>query len=106
MLVTIDHILVFFLIFPGHIHPGNITIENQRALLLDTENVLLGVPCLYRPYLLELRHTSSPEAVDVHCFGRTLYEMALATTLNQYYCDIYPEEMSEDLGKLCVYNKD
>ncbi|XP_013162891.1 PREDICTED: PX domain-containing protein kinase-like protein [Papilio xuthus] len=89
----------------GHIHPGNITIENQRALLLDIENVLLGVPCLYRPYLLELRHTSAAESVDVHCFGRTLYEMALATTLDQYYCDIYPEEMSEDLVsvlRLCL----
>ncbi|KPJ09584.1 PX domain-containing protein kinase-like protein [Papilio machaon] len=89
----------------GHIHPGNITITNQRVLLLDIENVLLGVPCLYRPYLLELRHTNTAEAVDVHCFGRTLYEMALATTLDQYYCDIYPEEMSEDLVsvlRLCL----
>ncbi|KAJ0174249.1 hypothetical protein K1T71_010395 [Dendrolimus kikuchii] len=89
----------------GHIHPGNITIENQRVLLLDIENFLLGVPCRYRPYLLELRRTSSAEAVDVYCFGRTLYEMAFAMPLDQYYCDIYPDGISEDVEsvlRLCL----
>lgn len=89
----------------GHIHPGNITIENQRVLLLDIENVLLGVPCHYRPHLLELRRTSSAEAIDVYCFGRTLYEMAFATPLDRYYCDVYPEGIPEDLEsvlRLCL----
>ncbi|XP_068620282.1 PX domain-containing protein kinase-like protein [Battus philenor] len=89
----------------GHIHPGNITIENQKVLLLDLENVLLGVPCLYRPYLLEQRQTNTAESIDVYCFGRTLYEMAFAATFEQYYCDNYPEETSENLEavlRLCV----
>ncbi|CAG5058196.1 unnamed protein product [Parnassius apollo] len=89
----------------GHIHPGNITIKNQKVLLMDIENALMGVPCFYRHYLLELKHTTTAETIDVYCFGRTLYEMALATTLEQYYCDYYPEEISEDLEsvlRLCL----
>ncbi|CAH0724285.1 unnamed protein product, partial [Brenthis ino] len=89
----------------GHIHPGNIAIENQRALLMDLENFLMGVPCLYRPFLVELKRTNTSETVDVYCFGRTLYEMAFATTLETHYCDTYPEEISEDLEsilRLCI----
>ncbi|CAK1584395.1 unnamed protein product [Parnassius mnemosyne] len=89
----------------GHIHPGNITIKNQKVLLMDIENVLMGVPCFYRPYLLQLKHNMTAETIDVYCFGRTLYEMALATTLEQYYCDYYPVEISEDLEsvlRLCL----
>lgn len=65
---------------------------------MDLENFLMGVPCLYRPYLVELKRTNTSETVDVYCFGRTLYEMAFATTLEAPYCDTYPEEISEDLG--------
>ncbi|XP_075981462.1 PX domain-containing protein kinase-like protein [Anticarsia gemmatalis] len=89
----------------GHIHPGNIAIDNQRAVLLDLENVLVGVPSLHRPHLLQLRRAAAAEAIDVYCFGRTLYEMAFGTTLNDYYCDYYPEGISEDLEsvlRLCL----
>ncbi|XP_022128535.2 PX domain-containing protein kinase-like protein isoform X3 [Pieris rapae] len=72
--------------FSGHIHPGNILIENQRALLMDTENVLFGVSSVHRPYLRELRRASS-EAIDVYGFGRTLYEMVYAEDLDGCYCD-------------------
>lgn len=89
----------FIFYVSAHIHPGNIAIENQKVLLLDIENVLMGVPCLYRPYLLELRHNTTAEAIDVYCFGHTLYEMAFAAPLEQYYCDFYPEEIcGGDLG--------
>lgn len=89
----------------GHIHPGNIAIENQRVLLMDLENFLMGVPCLHRTFLVELKRTNNPELVDVYCFGRTLHEMALASPLDTYYCDIYPEGISEDLEsilRLCL----
>ncbi|CAH2042168.1 unnamed protein product, partial [Iphiclides podalirius] len=89
----------------GHIHPGNITIENQKVLLLDLENILMGVPCLYRPFLLEMRHNTTAEATDVYCFGRTLYEMAFAVSLEQYSCDYFPDEISADLEsvlRLCL----
>ncbi|XP_026763124.2 PX domain-containing protein kinase-like protein isoform X2 [Galleria mellonella] len=89
----------------GHIHPGNIAIENQRVLLMDIENIIIGVPCLYRPQLLELRRTATAEAVDVYCFGHTLYEMAFARPLHDHYCDIYPDGISNELEsvlRLCL----
>ncbi|XP_050352890.1 PX domain-containing protein kinase-like protein [Nymphalis io] len=89
----------------GNVHPGNITIENQSALLMDVENFLMGVPSFYRPFLLELKRTSSAEAVDVYCFGRTLYEMAFAAPLETCYCDIYPDGISDELEgvlRLCA----
>ncbi|XP_047519458.1 PX domain-containing protein kinase-like protein isoform X2 [Pieris napi] len=70
----------------GHVHPGNIVIENQRARLTDTENILFGVASVHRPYLRELRRASS-EAIDVYGFGRTLYEMVYAEVLDGCYCD-------------------
>lgn len=66
---------------------------------MDIENVLIGVPCLYRSHLLHLRRTTTAEGIDVYCFGRTLYEMAFGTTLQDYYCDIYPDGINEDLGE-------
>ncbi|XP_059059022.1 PX domain-containing protein kinase-like protein [Achroia grisella] len=89
----------------GHIHPGNIAIENQRVLLLDVENIIMGAPCLYRPQLRELRRTATAEAIDTYCFGHTLYEMALAKPLDGHYCDYYPEEISDELEsvlRLCI----
>ncbi|CAH0401203.1 unnamed protein product [Chilo suppressalis] len=88
----------------GHLHPGNIAIVNQRVLLLDIENILLGVPCLYRPQLLHLR-LATPDAVDMYCFGLTLYEMAFATPLEEHYCDNFPEETPHLLDyvlRLCL----
>ncbi|KAJ8717122.1 hypothetical protein PYW08_005521 [Mythimna loreyi] len=84
----------------GHIHPGNIAIENQRVLLMDIENILIGVPSLYRPHLLQLRRGVTAEAIDVYCFGRTLYEMAVGCPLTDYYCDDFEGEpvlQNEDL---------
>lgn len=89
----------------GHIHPGNIAIDNQKALLMDVENILVGVPCLYRPHLLHLRRVATAEAIDVYCFGRTLYEMAFGAPLTEYYCDYYPDGVNEDLEsvlRLCL----
>ncbi|CAG9795834.1 unnamed protein product [Diatraea saccharalis] len=88
----------------GHLHPGNVAILNQRVLLLDIENILLGVPCKYRPHLLHLKLATS-EAVDMYCFGLTLYEMAFATPLEEPYCDIFSDGISEDLEnvlRLCL----
>ncbi|XP_045501984.1 PX domain-containing protein kinase-like protein [Colias croceus] len=82
----------------GHLHPGNIAILNQRAVLLDVENILMGVPSLYRPYLVQMKHMT-PEAIDVYSFGRTLYEMAFAETLDSCYCDKYGE-IYDDLESL------
>ncbi|XP_032519991.2 PX domain-containing protein kinase-like protein [Danaus plexippus] len=89
----------------GHLHPGNITVDNQTALLLDIENLLMGVPSLCRPYVLDVRRANTMESVDVYCFGRTLYEMAFASPLQQHYCDVYPDNIPQDLEsvlRLCL----
>ncbi|KAI8420284.1 hypothetical protein MSG28_008817 [Choristoneura fumiferana] len=89
----------------GHIHPGNIAIENQKVLLMDIENNIIGVSSLHRPYLLDLKRVSGAEAVDLYCFGRTLYEMAFAETLDDYYCDYFSERISDDLEsvlRICI----
>ncbi|KAI5636107.1 PX domain-containing protein [Phthorimaea operculella] len=89
----------------GHIHPGNIAIENQKVQLLDIENFLMGAPCLHRPHILELRKSTQAESIDVYCFARTIYEMAFAKPLEQHYCDDFPEDFSEGLEsifRLCL----
>ncbi|GBP55424.1 PX domain-containing protein kinase-like protein [Eumeta japonica] len=89
----------------GHLHPGNIVIENQKALLLDIENSIFGAPSLYRPQILELKRVNTSEAVDVYSFGCTLYEMTFAAPLENSTCDEFPTEISEDLEsvlRLCL----
>lgn len=73
-------------------------IDRQKALLTDIENSLVGVSSLHRPWLVEHKKTFTAEAVDVHCFGRTLYEMALGEPLKEPYCDTYPD-IPWNLGK-------
>ncbi|KAL0820595.1 hypothetical protein ABMA28_006438 [Loxostege sticticalis] len=88
----------------GHIHPGNIAIENQRALLMDVENILCGAACYNRARLLQLRRAGA-EAADVHCFALTLHEMAFAEPLAEPYADTYPEGIDEGLEtvlRLCL----
>lgn len=65
---------------------------------MDVENFLMGVPSLYRQFLMELKRTSNAEAIDVYYFGQTLYEMAFGTPLNSHYCDVYPDGIPHDLG--------
>ncbi|XP_041984527.1 PX domain-containing protein kinase-like protein [Aricia agestis] len=93
----------------GHLHPGNIAIDNQRAVLLDIENSLLGVPCLYRPYLVKCKRVNRAPAIDVYCFGRTMYELATAKPLDGYCCDVFENSISmgahqdlENLLRMCI----
>ncbi|XP_076260324.1 PX domain-containing protein kinase-like protein isoform X1 [Rhynchophorus ferrugineus] len=70
--------------FPyGHLHSGNILIENDRIKLLDIENGVLGVPSYYRPYFMQHKKISTVEAIDVYCFGHVLYEMAIGSPLHE-----------------------
>uniref|UniRef100_A0AAR5QKD6 PX domain-containing protein kinase-like protein n=1 Tax=Dendroctonus ponderosae TaxID=77166 RepID=A0AAR5QKD6_DENPD len=79
--------------FPyGHLHSGNILIENDRVKLIDIENGVLGVPSYYRPYFMQHKKISTLEAIDVYCFGHVLYEMAIGSPLHESYIG---EEISE-----------
>ena len=39
----------------GHLHAGNIVVEENRVKLLDVENWLLGLPSYYRCYFTQLK---------------------------------------------------
>ncbi|KAJ8975205.1 hypothetical protein NQ317_000203 [Molorchus minor] len=75
----------------GHLHSGNILIENNRIKLLDVENGILGVPSFYRPYFMQHRKINNLEAIDVYCFGHVLYEMMFGTPLHESIIDSVPD---------------
>ncbi|XP_044744682.1 PX domain-containing protein kinase-like protein [Coccinella septempunctata] len=75
----------------GHLHTGNVVIENGRVKLLDIENGVLGVPSFYRPYFMQHRKISSLEAIDVYCFGHTLYEMTFGAPLHESIVENFPD---------------
>ncbi|CAH0550760.1 unnamed protein product [Brassicogethes aeneus] len=69
----------------GHLHTGNVFIEenNLRIRLTDIENGVLGVPSFYRPYFMQHRKINTMEAIDVYCFGHTIYEMSFGAPLHE-----------------------
>lgn len=73
--------------------------EGGEVRLLDIENSLLGLPCIYRPHLVHLRKVHTPESVDAYCLGHTLYEMSLGRILTTPTCDTMPLDCSPLLCK-------
>lgn len=80
-----------FVIFLGHLHTGNIIIENDRVRLLDLENGILGVPSFYRPYFMQHRRINNLQAIDVYCFGHVLYEMMFGAPLHESVIEYIPD---------------
>ncbi|KAJ8946415.1 hypothetical protein NQ314_008897 [Rhamnusium bicolor] len=77
--------------FPyGHLHSGNIVIENDRVKLLDIENGVLGVPSFYRPYFMQHRKINNLQTIDTYCFGHVLYEMMFGAPLHESVIDCIP----------------
>ncbi|KAG5860742.1 hypothetical protein JTB14_010739 [Gonioctena quinquepunctata] len=77
--------------FPyGHLHTGNIIIEEDRVKLLDIENGVMGVPSFYRPYFMQHKKINNMEAVDIYCFGHVLYEMMFGAPLHESIADNIP----------------
>ncbi|XP_046662026.1 PX domain-containing protein kinase-like protein [Homalodisca vitripennis] len=74
----------------GHLHLGNIMLENDVVKLVEIENGVLGLPSFYRPFFMQHRKISSLEAVDVYCFGHVLYEMTFGNPLHESVCDNLP----------------
>uniref|UniRef100_A0A8C6WS34 PX domain containing serine/threonine kinase n=1 Tax=Neogobius melanostomus TaxID=47308 RepID=A0A8C6WS34_9GOBI len=62
-------------LFYGHLHCGNVLLEDSGCRLLDLENGVLGVPSVLRPAFTQFRKINSSESVDVFSFGVLLYEM-------------------------------
>lgn len=60
----------------GHLHSGNIIIENDTKIrLTDLHNSLCGLPNQHRALIADHRKISDLELVDVYSFGLILYEM-------------------------------
>lgn len=67
----------------GHLHSGNIVIEDECVKLLDIENYILGVPAFYRPFFVQHSKLHSTDVIDVYCFGHVLFEMAMGYPLQE-----------------------
>lgn len=89
----------FFCIAVGHLHPGNIIIDNDRVKLLDIENGVLGVPSFYRPYFIQHKKINTLHAIDVYSFGHTLYEMTFGSPLHESIAETYPSSCPSLLSK-------
>lgn len=81
-------------LFYGHLHSGNVIIDNDRVKLLDIENGILGVPSFYRPYFMQHKRICNMEAIDIYCFGHTLYEMTFGAPLQESTVASFPSECS------------
>ncbi|XP_056643360.1 PX domain-containing protein kinase-like protein [Diorhabda carinulata] len=84
----------------GHLHTGNIIIDNDRVKLLDIENGVLGVPSFYRPYFMQHKKINNLEAIDVYCFGHVLYEMMFGAPLHESIVDNMPNYPVTELRDL------
>lgn len=69
----------------GHVHAGNVIVQENCAKLLEIENAILGVPSFYRPFFIQHCRINTLEAVDVYAFGHLIYEMALGYPLQESY---------------------
>ncbi|XP_046840763.1 PX domain-containing protein kinase-like protein [Xenia sp. Carnegie-2017] len=77
--------------FPyGQLHTGNIIMDGNVVRLLDIENSILGVPSIYRHYLLELKQIKDLHQQDVYSFGHVLYEMTFGKELRAGATDEIP----------------
>lgn len=86
-------------------------IDNERVKLLDIENGILGVPSFYRPYFMQHKKINTLEAIDVYCFGHTIYEMAFGAPLHESIIDALPQDAPPELSMIkqiivtgCVLN--
>ncbi|KAM6981118.1 PX domain-containing protein kinase-like protein [Aplochiton taeniatus] len=77
-------------LYYGHLHAGNVVLEDNTCKLLDVENSLLGLPSFYRPYLIQFRKINTTESFDVYCFGHLLYEMTYGRPPDTVPVDQYP----------------
>jgi PX domain-containing protein kinase-like protein len=78
----------------GHLHAGNIIIEEDMCKLIDLENCIMGLPVFHRSFILELRKIQGAEAEVIYCFGHLLYEMAFGNPLTTPTMEAPPRDHS------------
>lgn len=95
----------FYNYIVGHLHTGNIIIDNDRVKLLDIENGVLGVPSFYRPYFMQHKKIFSMQSIDIYSFGHTLYEMTFGAPLHESVVENYPTECQHLLSTIIPSTK-
>lgn len=64
----------------GHVHTGNIMIDNNSCRLMGCENSLIGEePRIFSIIKKKLKHNK--DVIDVLCFGHVIYEMCVGMEL-------------------------
>ncbi|XP_034237684.1 PX domain-containing protein kinase-like protein [Thrips palmi] len=84
----------------GQLHAGNVCIDNGRALLLDIEGGLFGLPSFYRPFVIQHRRIDTIQSVDMYSYGHLLYEMAFGRPLETSTVDSFPTSCPPTLADL------
>ncbi|XP_053377160.1 slowpoke-binding protein-like isoform X2 [Mercenaria mercenaria] len=65
----------------GHVHSGNIVLDNNSCRLMGCESSFIGEePKIYPLIKKKLRHNK--EAIDIICFGHVIYEMCVGAELD------------------------
>ncbi|XP_045102591.1 slowpoke-binding protein-like [Portunus trituberculatus] len=65
----------------GHLHSGNVVLQNSVARLSGVENTLLGLTSRIYP-IIKRRLKDNRDAIDSVCFGHVLFEMCAGYELS------------------------
>ncbi|XP_052780068.1 PX domain-containing protein kinase-like protein isoform X2 [Mya arenaria] len=80
-----------------HLHTGNLVVHNNRVMLLDLENWLLGLPAYHRQHVLQFKKIQTTEMVDVYSFGHVLYELTFGMEMRTDTCNEFPPQCDAQL---------
>lgn len=81
----------------GHLHLGNVLLEDGVCRLVGLENSFFGLPSYYREFATRLRRVKTLQALDVYSFGHMVYELAFGERLNCATCDCYPSSCPPEI---------
>ncbi|GAB6029144.1 hypothetical protein CHUAL_004921 [Chamberlinius hualienensis] len=74
----------------GHLHSGNVFVDNGVCRISSVENIFLGQSPFYRSFATQLKKVKTLCDMDVYSFGHIMYEMAFGQCLNTPTCDTWP----------------
>ncbi|KAL6069944.1 Slowpoke-binding protein [Balamuthia mandrillaris] len=96
--------------FPyGHLHSGNVILENNTCRITDYENALLNLtPRLQAFHIhLAMRQHNKQRDADLVAFGLLLFEMAMGYELTQIDPLVVPSECPDSLASVlrCIFEE-
>ncbi|XP_067934942.1 PX domain-containing protein kinase-like protein isoform X2 [Watersipora subatra] len=87
--------------FPmGHVHLGNVFIEDGNVRISDIENFILGVPPAYRTFATYHRKCNTLEALNAYSFGHLLYQMKYGCILHHSSYEALPGPCAPELESI------